>query len=418
MPLNIGFVSTRFAGNDGVSLESAKWAEILGEEGHQNFWYAGRLDRSPEISLCVPEAHFDFTENIWINKRIWQRYARVPLVTERIHQYAGYLKKTLYEFVRKFDINMLILENSLTIPMHVPLGIAITELLCETRIPAIAHHHDFYWERDRFGVNAVGDFLEMAFPPRNLDIQHTVINQSAQEELAWRKGVPATLIPNVFDFENPPVTDDPYTADLRQQLGLEEDDRFILQPTRIVPRKGIEHSIKLLEMIGDSRYKLVISHDAGDEGYEYRRMLSELARVAGVNVRFVSNRVGEQRYLNKRGQKIYTLWDLYYHADFVTYPSVYEGFGNALLEAIYFRLPVLINRYSIFTRDIEPLGFKFITMDGIVTSQVAERVKQAIENDKARRKMVECNYNIASRHFSYSNLRHKLNALVSNVTGT
>lgn len=27
--LNIGFVSTRFKGLDGVSLESAKWAEIF-----------------------------------------------------------------------------------------------------------------------------------------------------------------------------------------------------------------------------------------------------------------------------------------------------------------------------------------------------------------------------------------------------
>ena len=27
---NIGFVSTRFAGTDGVSLETKKWAEVLG----------------------------------------------------------------------------------------------------------------------------------------------------------------------------------------------------------------------------------------------------------------------------------------------------------------------------------------------------------------------------------------------------
>ena len=60
------------------------------------------------------------------------------------------------------------------------------------------------------------------------------------------------------------------------------------------------------------------------------------------------------------GKKVYTLWDLYHHADFVTYPSIYEGFGNALLEAIYFRKACLINRYSIFIRDIEPKGFPFL----------------------------------------------------------
>ena len=67
------------------------------------------------------------------------------------------------------------------------------------------------------------------------------------------------------------------------------------------------------------------------------------------------------------------------HADFVTYPSLYEGFGNALLEAIYFRKPVLINRYSIFVRDIEPKGFRLLTMDGFVTPTVAKSAAGAIE---------------------------------------
>ena len=35
MSLNVGFVSTRFSGIDGVSLEAAKWAEVLEDLGHQ-----------------------------------------------------------------------------------------------------------------------------------------------------------------------------------------------------------------------------------------------------------------------------------------------------------------------------------------------------------------------------------------------
>ena len=47
MPCKIGFVSTRFAGTDGVSLESAKWARILWDHQHISHWYAGKLDRDP-----------------------------------------------------------------------------------------------------------------------------------------------------------------------------------------------------------------------------------------------------------------------------------------------------------------------------------------------------------------------------------
>ena len=46
-PQRIGFVSTRFAGTDGVSLEAAKWSAVLEGDGHECFWYAGELDHSP-----------------------------------------------------------------------------------------------------------------------------------------------------------------------------------------------------------------------------------------------------------------------------------------------------------------------------------------------------------------------------------
>ena len=50
----INFVSTRFAGTDGVSLESEKWARMLQENGHEVFWFAGHLDRDDSISMLVP----------------------------------------------------------------------------------------------------------------------------------------------------------------------------------------------------------------------------------------------------------------------------------------------------------------------------------------------------------------------------
>jgi hypothetical protein len=108
---------------------------VLAQDDHQCFWYAGRLDRDPATSLCVPEAFFTHPENAWINERIWGRTARDPLVTWRIHALADYLKSTLYEFIRRHDLRILVLENVLTIPMHVPLGVALAELVSETHIP-------------------------------------------------------------------------------------------------------------------------------------------------------------------------------------------------------------------------------------------------------------------------------------------
>jgi len=414
---NIGFVSTRFAGTDGVSLESAKWARVLADFNLDSFWYAGLLDREPATCFCVPEAHFAHSENLWLNERIWGVSSRDPVVSRRIRDVAEYLKTTLYEFVNRFEIDLLVFQNALTIPMHVPLGVAITDFLAETRIPSIAHHHDFYWERVRFSVNAVPDYLDLAFPPRDDLLQHVVINQAAREELSWRKGLSSILIPNVFDFETPPPEPDEYTRDLRKDLGFSDDDVLILQPTRIVPRKGIEHSIKLLESLGDPRMKLVISHSAGDEGYEYRHMLEELAEESGVDLRIIDDRIGEMRKQTPDGKKIYTLWDLYPFVDFVTYPSLYEGFGNAFLEAVYFKLPILINRYSIFARDIEPKGFRVPLMDGYLTKRVIDEVRRLLSDERHRHAVVEHNYAVARRFFGYAVLRRSLRTLVTNVKG-
>lgn len=417
MPKRFGFISTRFAGTDGVSLESAKWAEVLWDDRHTSYWYSGLSDRAADISMCVPEAHFAHPEIQWLNDRLFGVSRRDPLVSRRVRALAEYLKGTLYEFVDTFGIDVLIPQNALTIPMNVPLGIAITEFINETGIPAIAHHHDFYWERTRFSINAAADYLDMAFPPRSRSIAHAVINASAQQQLSLRKGVGSLLIPNVFDFGKEAPQPDAYSADVREQIGIQPDDLFILQPTRIVPRKGIEHAIKLVSRIRHRHAKLVISHDAGDEGFEYKHMIEELAREEGVDLVFIGDRVSEVRQLDVDGRKLYTLWDLYPHADLVTYPSTYEGFGNALLEAFYFRKPVVINRYSIFVEDIEPRGFRLAVIDGFITNDVVTMVRRLLDDADYRAEVVNHNFRVATRFYSYAVLRRSLRTLITNLTG-
>lgn len=414
---HIGFVATRFAGTDGVSLESAKWANVLWDHKHVSYWYAGKLDRDPKASMLVPEAYFGDPVNIWINERAFGKLTRTSTLTQRIYELSEYLKGTLYEFVKRFDIDILIVQNALCIPMNIPLGIALTNFIAETGIPTIAHHHDFYWERTRFAVNAIGDFLDMAFPPALPSIQHVTINSHAQEQLALRKGGPSILVPNVLDFENPPPQADEYVADFRRDSDLEPDDIVFLQPTRVVPRKGIEHSISLIMQLKNPKCKLVVSHESGDEGQDYMLALKDMADQEGVDLRFLHTAVGQRRENDSEGRKLYTLEDIYSQADFITYPSLYEGFGNALLEAYFYRKPVLVNRYSIFISDIEPKGFRSVTMDGMLTRNVVESVRRVISDKEYRDEMVDHNFELAKAFFSYSVLRRKLRALVTNITG-
>jgi glycosyltransferase involved in cell wall biosynthesis len=408
---NVGFISTRFAGTDGVSLETIKWADVFQKEGFSCFYFAGELDRPPDCSYLVEEANFTNPDIKYIYNHCFGVRKRERRITQKIHAAKERLKDEIYSFIEKFSIDLLVPENSLTIPLNIPLGLAITEVISETGIPTIAHHHDFFWERQQFLTNGVWEYLNMAFPPHLSSIQHVTINSSGDNQLSLRTGISGTIIPNVMDFENPPPPIDDYALDVRKALGIEDDELFILQPTRVVKRKGIEHAIELVHRLG-KKAKLVISHASGDEGYDYEQRVKEYSRLLNVNTRFVSNIINEKRGYTKEGRKIYTLDDIYPHADLVTYPSTFEGFGNAFLEAVYFKKPIVVNKYSIYTYDIEPKGFSTIEIDGFVTEDAVRMTRDVLENSELCKNMVEKNYDIATCYYSYSVLRQKLKNLI------
>ena len=122
-------------------------------------------------------------------------------------------------------------------------------------------------------------------------------------------------------------------------------------------------------------------------------------------------RGSERKKINSH--KIYALWDAYPHADLVTYPSTYEGFGNALLEAVYFKKLIVVNRYPVYVADIEPLGFDFIEVDGFVDDQTVEKTKQLLQDPKTTRKMAQENYEIARENFSLEVLQKKITEIIN-----
>jgi glycosyltransferase involved in cell wall biosynthesis len=414
--LRIGFISTRLEGTDGVSLETEKWARVLERAGHKCFYFAGKCDRPSGVSHITPEAFFHHPEISYINNVIFSQPIRPPDVTRRIYELKNLLKGELYRFVSEYDLELLVAENVLAIPIHIPLGLAISELVAETGFPVIGHHHDMFWERKRFLTNCVWDILNSAFPPHMPTIRHVVINSSASNQLALRTGISSTLIPNVMDFDNPPPPPDIYAKRFRKDMGFKKNQFLILQPTRIVQRKGIEHAIELVSRL-DLDAKLVISHASGDEGYEYEARIREYAERMNVPTLFIADIIKENRGKTEDGRNVYTLEDVYPQAELVTYPSDFEGFGNAFLEALYYRRPIMVNNYSIYNFDIRPKGFKVVEFDGYITQETVNTAREFLLNPQMAEEAADYNYKLASSHFSYTMLERRLHTVISEIFG-
>lgn len=407
---NIGFISTRLAGTDGVSLETEKWTKVFKKKCFNCFFMAGELDRPEESSLLVEEAHFMHPEIKKLSLECFGSTVRKSSTTGKINKLKNHLKKQICKFVKKFEIDVLIPENALAIPVNIPLGMAITEFIAETGIPTIAHHHDFFWERKRFLVGCVWDYINMAFPPHLPSIKHVVINSSADNQLSFRTGVSSVVIPNVMDFDNPPKIESD-RDEIRKALGMRNDEIFVLQPTRVIQRKGIEHAIELVSRLG-KKAQLVISHASGDEGHVYEKRIAQYSKILNVKTKFISKIIGDERGYTKDGRKIYKLSDIYPHADLVTYPSTFEGFGNAFLETLYYKKPIVVNQYSIYATDIKPKGFRTIEIDEFVSDSTVKETRKILENPALVKEMTEYNYQLGKTYYSFNTLEKKLDAIL------
>lgn len=189
-------------------------------------------------------------------------------------------------------------------------------------------HHGPDYDRDKWGTMAkvilkLGERMGCLFANKVIVISE-IINDLIVRKYGRRdahliyNGVPK---PNFTDF-----------PEYFQELGIEEE-KYILGMCRFVPEKNLHHLVEAFERIKHESssfndIKLVL---AGDTDFEddYSRSLKEQARKAGVVLTgFI------------KGRKLHSLLT---HARCFVLPSSHEGLPIALLEAMSYRLPVIVS---------------------------------------------------------------------------
>jgi glycosyltransferase involved in cell wall biosynthesis len=415
--MHIGIVSTRLAGVDGVTFEATKWEMALGRMGHEVRMCSGAVDALRTSARLVPPMHFAWPPAARVTEAAFDPDSDPHAVRAEIERLADLLVPVLDHWMTAEHIEVLIVENAWAIPMHMPLGLALRRIVEGNGMLAIGHHHDYWWERERFATCVVPELLDEAFPPHLPTVKHVSINSLAAAQLRMRRGLESMVVPNVFDFERPRPRPHPAVRRrMREELGMNERGLLVVQPTRVVPRKGIELAIELVAHLQDPEAVLLITSPAGDEGLDYLVRLERLAEQSGVNLRYAADRF-EPDLEGKPVGPAHTLHDAYLAADLITYPSLYEGYGNALIEAIFYGKPVVVNRYPVYVADIATLGLEFIEIDGAITDQTVAAVRDALTDSRRQARVAARNFEIAVRRLSYKVLRRRLRRLLGEVEG-
>ncbi len=451
----IGIFHYQVGRTDGVSLEIAKWKRVLEEMGHTVHLCAGDLGAAEGTLIAEMYHHREEAQRLYRNTFCdLCDYADEAAYRAELYGQADVIEAQVRDFIAAKGIDLLIPQNVWSVAAHPSVGIALARVMHDLRLPALAHNHDFFWERTTGVALTCATAIELAdlyLPPRDPLAHHVVINSLARRSLQRRRGIPSTVVPNVFDFDAPPWQRDDYNDDLRKRIGLQEEDIVILQATRIIRRKGIELAVDFVQALNsparraqlrqrglydgrafgrDGRIVLVLAGYARDDvaGLYVDRLKAKIES-CGVDALFIEDLIGAERQ-ERRGRKIYSLWDAYVIADLVTYPSLWEGWGNQFLEALRARLPILLFEYPVYRADIGNKGFQVISLgaeiqgrdrEGLV--QVAPQIIEAaadqavalLTDAELRQRVVEHNYRLAQQHYSLQSLRGYLTPLIAAV---
>jgi mannosylglucosylglycerate synthase len=341
-------VSFRLGGQDGVAVEAAKWAWALGELGFSVRTVAGE----GPVERLVPGLAMDATE---------------PPTADEVEDALA-------------AADLVVVENLCSLPLN-PGAAAVVAKVMAGR-PAILRHHDLPWQRARFA--------QLGPPPTDPHWRHVTINDLSRRQLAER-GIEANTIRNAFDTDAfDPRTAPGHRSATRRVMGLDDNTRLLLQPTRAIARKNVPAGLALAEAVGAVYWLL----GPAEEGYG-----PELERVlAGARVPVIHGPGPGGPGTDVAGP--------YAACDAVAFPSSWEGFGNPTVESAIHRRALVVGDYPV-AAELVALGFRWLP--------AADPAALAHWLDRPDPAVLEHNAGVARRHFALADLPGKIARLIESA---
>jgi glycosyltransferase involved in cell wall biosynthesis len=237
--------------------------------------------------------------------------------------------------------------------------------LLPSRVARVVTIHDLVWRHAGETMRPLSRLMEQWLMPQTVSIADRVIADSASTAADLEAEFPQMRGRVRVVHLGPTTMPQPHGRKSLQALGINRS--YLLFVGTLEPRKNLE---RLLEAFGGipqhlkDRYQLVI---AGGDGWGNIDLPSLVRRLGLEHSVCVTGFVTDEQ-----------LASLYAHAYLLAMPSLYEGFGLPLLEAMSFGVPVLTSNISSLP---EVAGDAAILVNPLDVGSIVAGLTQALTNN-------------------------------------
>ena len=404
-PSRIGVVATHLNGIDLVSLETSQWCRVLTELGHECFFLTGESNQPEARTVIVPEADIRHPDIDAINRDLYENSSRTSKTSGMIQALRFHIKQHLHQFIQTFDIGTLIVENALSLPLNIPLGLALTELIAETRIPTIIHHHGFVWEQPKYIGSPADDYIYNGFPPRLPSVEHVVASRFHADQMAIRYGIRAQIVPYARDFHQPTTADAMQSEDFRKALGIETDGPLVLATSPIVASSQLELGIAFLARMEETP-ALLITSDPMHGDQDYLQFLQETAELMHLPLHLIGDRI--LRSTKSRDSDAPTVEQCYLQTSALIAMGETQGAYAEIIDAIFHRQPVLISRNNLLAHEFNNRDIQLIHLEAFPNRASVQDIHKKLEDLEFLEMMTEHNFKLGEQYFSLQALERRL----------
>ena len=228
----------------------------------------------------------------------------------------------------------------------------------------------------------------------------TISNSTKKDLLEFRKDILPNKVEVVYlgaDAKFKPITDDKIIAEIKQKYGI-DNKKYILAVSELSERKNFVHLLrafaKLIKNTKDDTLYLVL---LGPKRAGFKAVDEEIVKLN------IKDKIIQTGFVADEDMPI-----LYSGAEVFVYPSLYEGFGLPILEAMQCGTPVICTDNSSLP---EVGGDAVLYIDGKDIDKTAEALKKVCKDSGLRLQLAQKSVK-QSESFSWNKFIQQIKTII------